>query len=365
MNRINELANFGQSVWIDYIERSMIVTGKLQDLIYSGIRGMTSNPTIFEKAIGGGGSDYDEDLMKLARQKLAPKDIFEQLALWDISHTADLFRPLYDRLHGHDGYISMEVRPGLAYDTAGTIQEASRLFKTLGRPNVMIKVPATDQGLPAIESLTGQGVNVNITLLFSVDRYVDVVEAYMKGLEHLRSSGGDISRVHSVASFFVSRVDTAADTVLERSGHPELKGKLAIANAKIAYSRFRKLFSGDRWKNLEKRGARVQRVLWASTSTKNPAYPDTFYVDGLIGDHTINTMPLPTLEAFLDHGTVSPTLESDLDEAEAAVKSLPNLGISLDGITKTLEKEGVESFAASFEKLLEKISEKAGKPLPE
>jgi transaldolase len=356
MNRIDELAKLGQSVWIDYIERSMIVSGKLQDLIYAGVRGMTSNPTIFEKAISGG-REYDEDLIRLSRENLPVKDIFEQLALWDISHAADLFRPLHDRLHGYDGYISMEVNPWLAYDTDGTIQEATRLFKTLGRPNVMIKVPATEQGLPAIEALIGQGVNVNITLLFSVDRYVQVVEAFMKGLEHLRSTGGDISRIASVASFFVSRVDTAADAALER-GYPGLKGKIASANAKIAYSRFRKLFSGDRWKGLEKSGARVQRLLWASTSTKNPAYPDTFYVDGLIGEHTVNTMPLPTMEAFIEHGTVSPTLESGIEEAEAAIRRLSEIGINLDDITRTLEKEGVESFAASYDKLLKKIDEK-------
>jgi transaldolase len=357
MDKIQALANLGQSVWIDYIERSLIISGKLQELIYEGIRGMTSNPTIFEKAIGGS-KEYEEDLMRLAREKKTMKEIYEELAFWDIAHAADLFRPLHDRLHGADGYISMEVSPDLAYKTGETIGEAKRLFKTLNRPNVMIKVPATEQGIPAIESLTGDGINVNITLLFSVDRYIEVTEAYIKGLEHLKASGGDVSRISSVASFFVSRVDTSVDAALEQAGNSDLLGKIAIANAKVAYAHFKRTFSEDRWKSLAAQGAKVQRLLWGSTSTKNPNYPDTIYVDGLIGEHTVNTMPLPTLDAFIDHGTVASTLDAGLDEAKSQISKLSALGINLSAITLKLEEEGVNSFSKSFEKLLASIRDR-------
>jgi transaldolase len=360
VSKIDELLGLGQAVWIDYIERSMITSGKLQGLIDQGIRGVTSNPTIFEKAIDGS-NDYDDDLRKLARQGKSAIEMYEEVVMWDISHTADLFRPIYDRLNGADGLVSLEVSPGLAYDTRETIHEAKRLFKTLNRPNVMIKVPATEQGVPAIETLTGEGMNVNVTLLFSVDRYEQVAEAFIKGLEKFHASGGDVSKVSSVASFFVSRVDTATDPALDRAGNSDLQGKIAIANAKTASARSKTIFSSDRWKILAGQGARVQRLLWASTSTKNPNYPDTLYIDGLIGENTVNTMPLATLQAFLDHGKVAPALDSDLDEAMAGIDRLAGLGINLSDITAKLEGEGVSSFSQSFEKLLKCIQNKSKK----
>lgn len=357
MGKLHDLAGLGQAIWFDYIQRSLITSGELQSLIDKGVRGVTSNPTIFEKAIAGS-TDYDEDLKRLARNGSSVDEIYENLVLSDISLTADLFRPVYDSTAGRDGYVSIEVSPRLAYDTARTISEAERLFAALGKPNIMIKVPATDQGIPAVEALISQGINVNVTLLFSVDQYLKAAEGYLKGLESLLASGGDVSRVASVASFFVSRVDTLVDARLASTHDTGLSGKIAIANAKVAYGHFHRIFSGSRWERLAANGARVQRLLWASTGTKNPEYPDTLYVDSLIGEHTVNTLPPATLNAFLDHGEVALTLAKGLDEAQAQVGRLEVLGIDLAAVTKKLEEDGVGSFAKSFESLMSSITKK-------
>ncbi|HOO45114.1 MAG TPA: bifunctional transaldolase/phosoglucose isomerase, partial [Deltaproteobacteria bacterium] len=355
MTKLQELASMGQAIWFDYIRRNLITSGELRSLIEQGVRGVTSNPTIFEKAIAGS-ADYDEDLKDLVRSGNSIEEIYERLAIWDISHTADLFRDLYEETRGLDGYVSLEVSPELAYDSGRTISEARRLFRTIDRPNVMIKVPATSQGIPAIETLIGEGINVNVTLLFSVKNYEEVALAYVSGLERLAESGKDLSRVASVASFFVSRVDTSVDAALEKIGNTALQGKLAIANAKIAYEIFKQVFSGERWQKLAEKGAQVQRLLWASTGTKNPAYSDTLYLDELIGPHTVNTVPPATLQAFLDHGKVSSTIETGLDEAHSQVDELARIGIDLDAVTDTLQAEGVASFAKSFESLMNSIS---------
>jgi len=363
MTRLRELAELGQAIWLDYIRRSLLTSGELQNLINQGVRGVTSNPTIFEKAIAGS-ADYDEDLHRLVDEGKSVAEIYEALALEDIRRAADLLRPVYEQTNGADGYVSLEVSPTLAHDTEGTVAEARRLFAVLSRPNVLIKVPATPEGIPAIERLISEGINVNATLMFSLAHYEAVAEAYIAGLEKLAAAGGDLSKVASVASFFVSRLDTAVDRALE--GHPQgasLKGKAAIANAKMAYARFRQVFSGPRWEKLAAQGARVQRPLWASTGTKNPLYSDTLYVDHLIGPDTVNTVPPATLQAFLDHGTVAPTLEAGLDEARAHLARLAELGIDLDAITQQLQDEGVAAFAGSFEALLASIAEKRNRLL--
>ncbi|MDT8272669.1 MAG: transaldolase [Desulfomonilia bacterium] len=357
MTKLHELAKLGQAAWFDYIRRSLITSGELTSLIDQGIRGVTSNPTIFEKAITGS-IDYDEDLKNLVAAGKTIGEIYESLVLWDIAHTADLFRDLYESTDGLDGYVSIEVSPTLAYDTEKTIQEARRLFRILDRPNVMIKVPATKQGVPAIEALIAEGINVNVTLLFSVKRYEEAAWAYISGLEKYLHTGKDLSSIASVASFFVSRVDTSVDSALESIGNTALQGKIAIANAKIAYELFSRIFSSTRWKTLTQRGARVQRLLWASTGTKNPTYSDTRYVDELIGPHTVNTVPPATLQAFLDHGAAQSTLANELNSAHDQVNRVEALGIDLDAITDNLEREGVTLFAASFESLMKSIRNK-------
>jgi transaldolase len=318
---------------------------------------VTSNPSIFEKAIAGS-RDYDDALRRLAAADKSAEEIYEELVLRDILLTADLFLPVYVDTRALDGYVSLEVSPRLAYDTERTVEEALRLFNALDKANVMIKVPATDAGIPAVEALISKGVNVNVTLLFSVDQYVKAAEAYLSGLERYHAQGGDLSRVGSVASFFVSRVDTAVDVELERLGSRDLRGKAAIANAKVAYQRFKEIFSGPRWDHLASCGARVQRLLWASTGTKNSAYPDTLYVDGLIGPHTVNTLPPATLGSFLDHGRVAPTLDAGYDLARSQLEGISELGIDLTAITKRLEEDGVGLFAKSFDALLDSISKK-------
>ena len=364
MTKLHQLADLGQAIWFDYIRRSFITSGDLQALIDEGLRGVTSNPTIFEKAIAGS-TDYDDALHRLVEEGKTVEEIYEELALDDIRQAADLLHPVYDETDGADGYVSLEVSPNLAYDTEGTIAEARRLFAALGRPNVMIKVPATPDGIPAIETLIGDGINVNVTLIFSLAHYEAVAEAYIAGLEKLVAKGGDVSKVASVASFFVSRVDAAVDRQLDElirqsptSNIQYLQGKIAIANAKAAYARFRQIFSGPRWERLAAKGARVQRPLWASTSTKNPTYPDTLYVDGLIGPNTVNTVPPATLNAFRDHGTIAPTLEADMDEARAQLARLAEVGVDLDAVTQQLQDEGVSKFAKSFEALMASIAEK-------
>lgn len=363
VNKLKKLAGLGQSIWYDYIRRAFITSGELETFIDLGLRGMTSNPSIFEKAISGS-SDYDQHLGPLAREGKTANEIFESLAFEDIIMAADLFRPVYDRTKGQDGYVSLEVSPDLAHDTAGTVSDARRFFEALGRPNVMVKVPATEAGIPAITELIGAGVNVNVTLLFSVEVYRRVAEAYLKGLERLAANGPSVNGGHhvdgvaSVASFFVSRVDGAVDKQLDNLGRSDLQGKAAVANAKLAYKACSEIFSGPRWDELQGKGARVQRLLWASTGTKNPLYPDTKYVDELIGQDTVNTVPPATLTHFLDHGTVEETLIQGWDEALSHMGELKGLGIDLDAITRELLQNGLQSFADSFQALLDSIAQK-------
>jgi len=368
MTKLHRLADLGQAIWLDYIRRSFITRGQLRDWVDRGLRGVTSNPSIFEKAIAGS-NDYDEALRSLGDRDTSAEEMYETLALEDIRMAADVLRPVYDETEGADGYVSLEVSPDLAYDAEGTVAEARQLWTALDRPNVMIKVPATQEGIPAIETLIGEGVNVNVTLMFSLHQYDAVAEAYISGLEKFAGapstgSGRGVSQVASVASFFVSRVDVKVDRMLDELDSPParaLKGKIGIANAKLAYQRFQKVFSGERWERLAGRGARLQRVLWASTSTKDPTYPDTLYPDNLIGPHTVNTLPPATLNAFLDHGTVAPTLEADLDEARAQLEQLADLGIDLDQVTDQLLDEGVEKFAKPFASLMDSIEEKVAR----
>jgi transaldolase len=357
MTKLHELAELGQAIWLDYISRSLIASGELQKLVVQGLRGVTSNPSIFEKAIAGS-ADYDEDLNRLVSHGRSVAEIYENLAMTDIRSAADVLRPVYEKSGGADGYVSLEVNPALAHDTEATIAEARRLFASLERPNVMIKVPATPAGIPAVETLIGEGVNVNVTLIFSLEQYEAVAIAYIAGLEKVALAGGEVGRVASVASFFISRVDTAVDKALEEIGNTEMRGKIAIDNAKIAYGRFRDIYGVERWQELAAQGARVQRPLWASTSSKNPAYPDTLYVDNLIGPDTVNTLPPATLEDFLDHGTVAATVETDVEGARMRVAELAELGIDLDGITNKVLDEGVAAFAKSFEGLIASIAEK-------
>jgi transaldolase/glucose-6-phosphate isomerase len=357
MNKFNQLAGEGQAIWLDYISRSLISSGELEKLVQGGLRGMTSNPAIFEKAIAGS-TDYDQVMRALVEDGASVEGIYESLAKEDIRRAADILRSVYDRSNGLDGYVSLEVNPELADDTVRTISEAERLFKELGRPNVMIKIPATRAGIPAIETAISKGINVNVTLIFSQGQYEQAALAYINGLEKLFASGGDLSRIASVASMFVSRVDTAVDNQLNQVGADHLMGKIAIANAKIIYTRFQNLFSGERWKTLQANGARVQRPLWASTGTKNPAYSDTLYVDNLIGPQTVNTLPPATLQAFSDHGTIAPTLTANVDESRSLLEDLYSLGIDLEQITQKLQVDGVAAFAEAFHSLKRSIDGK-------
>jgi transaldolase/glucose-6-phosphate isomerase len=359
MTRLLEIHQLGQSIWYDNIRRALISSGELAELVSSGVRGVTSNPTIFEKAIAGS-TDYDDLIADLAQQGRSAEEMYEELVLEDIASAADLLRELYDDSDGIDGYVSLEVNPSLARDTSGTVEEGKRLFDLLNRPNIMIKVPATREGIPAIEELTALGINVNVTLIFSLDNYLQVAEAYLSGLERLAEKTDNLGGVSSVASFFVSRVDTAVDLELERlgGGATSLLGTIAISNAKAAYQRFLDVFRGERWEKLERQGARVQRPLWASTGTKNPAYPDTFYVDALIGAHTVNTVPPSTLKAVIDHGQVGGSLEENVEQAHENLLQLEQLDINLDQVTELLQEQGVQSFAKSFEDLLASIEQK-------
>lgn len=365
MNPLEQLLQCGQSVWLDSISRDFINSGQLQRLVTEDkLRGLTSNPTIFEQAIGRGGA-YDDALhqLLLADEKQTDKALFEALAVEDIRMAADVLRPVYDATNGGDGYVSLEVSPHLAHDTAGSIAEAKRLWQAVERPNLMIKIPATHEGIPAIEQLTSEGINVNVTLMFSLRHYDAVARAYISGLERREeySPGGNKRWPVSVASFFVSRVDSAIDPMLEKIGTPEalaLRGKIAVANAKLAYQRFRETFYGEPFAVWRDKGVRVQRTLWGSTGTKNPAYSDVLYVEELIGPDTVNTLPLKTLEAFRDHGRVDKTLQKDLAQAEADIAQLKNLGIDLNAITDKLQNDGVDSFAASYDKLLASIKNK-------
>jgi transaldolase len=364
MTKLKQVHELGQSIWYDHLRRSLITTGELQRLLAMGVRGVTSNPTIFEQAIAGS-ADYDAALRRLVDEDMSISEIYEALVLDDITRTADLLCPLYDATDGADGYVSLEVSPRLAHDTNGTIVEARRLWGALNRPNVMIKVPATPAGIPAIQTLIGEGININVTLIFSVVQYEAVTEAFIAGLEQRLQAGGNLRSVASVASFFVSRVDTAVDRELEQRGFTSVQGKAAIANAKVAYAVFRRIFSQPRWQPLQQHGARVQRPLWASTGTKNPHYPDTLYIDSLIGPDTVNTAPPAAITAFLDHGIVAPTLEQGLNEAHATLAQLTELDIDLDAVTQQLQDEGVASFATSFESLLASIANKRARLLAE
>jgi transaldolase/glucose-6-phosphate isomerase len=370
-NPLQALRDHGQAVWLDFLSRRFIADGSLKKLVEDdGLAGVTSNPTIFEKAIAGS-ADYDASLEQ-PRGHPDAKALYERLALEDIRSAADVLRPVYDATDGRDGYVSLEVSPGVAMDTEATIAEARRLSRAAGRDNVMIKVPGTSAGLPAIRALTGEGVKVNITLLFSRAVYEEVAEAYLSGLERFVAQGGDPARVASVASFFVSRIDVAVDRIIEErlvwtvnAGEREalsgLRGKVAIANARLAYRRYQRLFAGPRWERLAARGARVQRLLWASTGTKNPAYSDVLYVEELIGRDTINTMPPATLDAFRDHGEVRDSLEQNLAEAERVMATLERLGISIDAVTQKLIESGVKQFADDFDKLLAALERKRGR----
>lgn len=364
LNPIQQLGRLGQSVWYDNMYRALIETGELQRLIDSGVTGLTSNPTIFEKAISSS-DDYDESLVAHARRSSDPQDLFEGLAVEDIRAAADLLLPIYERTEGADGFASLEVNPHLAHDTKGTIKAARRLFSALGRPNVMIKVPATPEGIPAIRNLIGRGINVNVTLIFSLEMYARVRDAYVAGLEDLVAAGGDPARVSSVASFFVSRVDTSVDGLIGDADGAldEYQGKAAVANAKIAYQDFKSTFSTDRFRAVAEHGARVQRPLWASTSTKNPEYSDVLYVETLIGPHTVNTMPDATLAAFMEHGTAQTSIEDDVDEARATISALEAGGVSMDAVTTQLMHDGVKAFADSFDELLDNIVVKRDKLL--
>jgi transaldolase len=339
----------------------MLRSGELERRMRDdAVVGVTSNPTIFQKAISSGAA-YDEQLREVLEEERDPKEIFLRLAIKDVEDALDLLRPVWDEGSGQDGYVSLEVDPNLASDTAGTIEEAQRLHETIDRPNLFVKIPATKAGLPAIEEMIARGRSINVTLIFSLERYAEVAEAYIRGLERLVEAGGDPGTVASVASFFVSRVDTETDRRLDEiGGHEELKGKLAIANAKLAYQRYKEIFAGDRWEALSSKGATTQRCLWASTSTKNPAYRDVMYVEELIGPKTVNTMPDETIEAFQDHGQVAPTLEQGIDEAKRVFEQIQQAGVDYADVTDTLEREGVEKFADSFAELLEGIRAKSG-----
>ena len=360
-NPLRDLQRFGVSVWYDFVSRSLISSGELKRLIdEDGVRGVTSNPTIFEKAIGSS-SDYDDAIRRLSRPGQSPAELFEALAVGDIQAACDLFRPLYEETKAGDGFVSLEVSPTLARDPSGTVAEARRLWAAVDRPNLMIKVPGTIEGLSAFEDLTADGISVNVTLLFSLERYAAVAEAYLKGLERRAAAGKDLSRVASVASFFVSRVDSAIDAILEKRPEPEAKallGKAAIANAKLAYQHGKKAFGSPRFAALKAKAARPQRLLWASTGTKNPAYRDTLYVEELIGLDTVNTMPPATVDAYRDHGSGRFSLEERVDEAKSQWDALPRFGVDREAVLRQLELEGLKAFEKSFETLMGKLAAK-------
>ena len=363
MTNAHKALALGQSIWLDSISRDMIQSGELESLREKGVTGVTSNPTIFEKAIAES-STYDSALAKYAEGGASPETVFERLAVDDIRDAADVLRPAYDKAGGKDGFVSIEVSPRLAYDTDGTVTEARRLWATIDRPNVMIKVPGTPEGVPAIRTLISEGINVNVTLLFSIDAYKAAANAYIEGVnDFMRAGKGSPMRIASVASFFVSRVDTAVDKALGE-GHA-MTGKAGIANARLAYAEFKKMFditlgSGN-FHPLATTGAQVQRPLWASTSVKNPEYPDTMYVDELMGPQTVNTLPGATLDAMLDHGTIENRLEAGIDEARTQMDEIEKAGVSMDAITDDLLKAGVKAFADSYDSLLSRIEQKLEK----
>jgi len=363
-SRLHQVSELGQSVWIDSLSREWLRTGELARMMSEdGVVGVTSNPTIFQKAMSEG-EWYDDQLREVIKEEDDLKEVFLQLAMADIEEACDLMRSVWDGGKGKDGYVSMEVDPNLAYETEATIEEAARFHEWVERPNLHVKIPATEPGLPAIEEMISRGRNINVTLIFSLGRHKEVAEAYIRGVERLVEAGGDPATVGSVASFFVSRVDTEADRRLDEAGHPELKGKLAVANAKLAYQNYKQIFSGERWETLAAKGASPQWCLWASTSTKNPEYRDVLYVEELIGPETVNTMPKETIEAFQDHGVIELTLEQDVDEAKRVFEQIAEAGVAYDDVTDTLEREGVQKFSDSFMELLEGIASKRGQLAP-
>jgi transaldolase len=357
-NNVKQIHDFGQSIWLDFIDREIIASGKLKKLIdEDGVRGVTSNPAIFEKAITSS-SDYDADIKTLGATAKTTEELFFGLAIKDIQAAADLFSGVYnEEVKGADGYVSLEVSPFLALDAEGTAKQAELLWKQVARENVMIKIPGTKPGLQAIRESIGKGININVTLLFSLDRYEKVTEAYISGLEDHLAAGHNIEHISSVASFFLSRIDVIIDPLLEEKGQKDLVGQVAIASAKKAYEIYKRVFSTDRWKALAAKGAKPQRLLWASTGSKNPAFKDTKYVEALIGPDTVDTVPLETIDAFRDHGIAANTLETGLEEATATLAKLKELGIDLDKITQQLEDEGIDKFNKPFEKLLKAIED--------
>ncbi|MGC2292435.1 MAG: transaldolase, partial [Candidatus Acidiferrales bacterium] len=369
-NPLKALLKFGQSVWLDYIRRNLLTTGELKRLIEEdGLRGMTSNPTIFEKAITGS-TDYTKTLEELEKRKdLDAKGRYEELAIKDIQDAADFLRPVYESSKKREGYVSLEVSPYLAHKTQETLDEARRLWKRVGRENLMVKVPGTPEGIPAYQQLISEGININVTLLFALDVYVKVAEAYIAGLEQYAKNGGDVSRMASVASFFISRIDTLVDGEIdekikatsnagEQAALRNLQGKVAIANGKVTYQRYKQIFSGPRWKALADRGAQTQRVLWASTSTKNPAYSDIYYVEELIGPDTVDTIPPATFDAFRDHGKPRASLEENIQAAHDTMQGLERAGISMKAATDKLTEDGVKLFAEAFDKLLAAVEKR-------
>lgn len=363
-NPLRKLGTLGQSIWLDYIRRDLIVSGELRRLIEEdGLRGMTSNPSIFENAIAGS-HDYDKDIRVMMLEGKDLKAIYEALSQRDVQSAADEFRPLYDKTGGKDGYVSLEVNPHLAHDTRGTMEEARRLWIALNRPNVFIKVPATAEGLPVIHQLISEGINVNVTLLFGIPRYRQVVEAYIEGVETRAAQSKPVKTVASVASFFVSRIDALVDPLLEKlvaqggkdaNLAKELHGQVAIASAKVAYQIYKEIFNGYRFRKLADKGAPTQRLLWASTSTKNPEYSDVKYIESLIGRDTVNTAPIDTLNDYRDHGEPKDRIEQEVVKARWMLDRLPELGVSIDKVTQQLEDEGVEKFSKSFDKLMETL----------
>jgi transaldolase len=355
-SRLHQLSALDQSVWIDYLSRDLIESGALAKAITEdAVVGVTSNPSIFQKALAHGHA-YDEQIATSTEGD--DESVFLSLALHDVAAACDLLRPVWEQTESRDGYVSIEVEPTLAADTKATIAQATHFHNAIARPNLLVKIPATDAGVPAIEEMTARGYSINVTLIFSLTRHHQIAEAYLRGLERLVAAGGDPSRVHSVASFFVSRVDTETDRRLAAAGRDDLKGRLGIANAKLAYQQYKELFSGERWETLAASGATTQRCLWASTSTKDPSLRDTLYVEELIGPETISTMPSDTIHAFQDHGLVALTLESNLEDANQLFNQLYAAGIDYDDVVATLEREGIEKFRASFTQLLEEILQK-------
>jgi transaldolase len=365
---IQELTEFGQSIWLDYISRSLIDTGKLKQMIDTGVRGMTSNPSIFDKAISSS-NDYDVRINKLKQMKKSGFEIYDELTIKDIQDAADLFKPVYEETKGLDGYVSLEINPRLAYQIAETVKEGKRLYHKVNRPNVLFKVPSTEPGFKAVEELLAQGINVNITLIFSLPQYINTAHAYIKGVSRFVQNNGDISRLASVASVFVSRVDTLVDKLLDekitkqndetKNKLESLKGKAAVANSAIIFSKYKEIFSSKEFKEIQEKGARVQRLLWGSTSTKNPDYSDTKYVTELIGENTINTIPEKTLNAFLNHGVVKQALTDNIAEPKEIISELSKNSINVDAICEKLLGDGVAAFEKSFDSLLTSITEKA------